>query len=221
MWDSQLVTHLEEELHESQDSMKQVLASIQDTQSRMAEELTQVYICQQRSHYTETQVHLSVHVPPEPLHSTPEMKKSIIQRSPTYDNVDQESARHTRQSKSKPPNSMPWTYPTPRRRKAKKVTGTQESTDSFCGAPVVRSLFLSNVAKTTQVETVTKYIEARCDGLICVRQWSHPDAPLRSFKVTVKKERVKDLLNSDFPWPKNVQVRRFVPRRGPPPTHVQ
>eukprot|EP00914_Ancora_sagittata_P034893 GHVO01070354.1.p2 GENE.GHVO01070354.1~~GHVO01070354.1.p2 ORF type:complete len:125 (+),score=8.19 GHVO01070354.1:24-377(+) len=105
------------------------------------------------------------------------------------------------------------------RKKRKVVTGTQECEDSFRGAPEVRSLFVSNVAKETLVDKVQKHIGDRCDGLISVRLWSHPDAPLRSFKVTVRKECFENLFSSEFPWPK-LRVRRFVPRRGPPPAHT-
>lgn len=214
VWDTQ-VSNLEDELHQSQDALKNTLTSIEDGQKRMAEELAQV------RHQLESLDAQVQSVPLDPRSSTPDLKKTIPHR--TYaDAVSEEPGRDTRrQNTDQLPNSRPWTYPAPRRRKPKVVTGTQECVDTFRGAPEVRSLFISNVRKDTEAEKVKRYIEDHCDGVICVRQWSHPEAPLRSFKVTVKKECVKDLLSTDFPWPKNVRVRRFVFRRGPPPTHVK
>ena len=216
-WDTQ-VSRLEDEIHQSQDALKDTLASIQEAQERMAEEMTQV------RHRLDAQ---ALSVGSEPRSSTPDLKKprTTLRYAPrpTFADVVREetgSSGSRDVQSALPMDTLPWTVAGRGRRKRKVVTGTQECKDSFRGAPEVRSLFVSNVSKDTLLEEVRKHIGDRCDGLISVRLWSHPDAPVQSFKVTVRKECVGSLVTSEFPWPRHVRVRRFVPRRGPPPAHV-
>ena len=203
-------------MHQSQDALKDTLASIQEAQERMAEEMTQV------RHRLDAQ---ALSGGPEPRSSTPDLKKprTAPQDAPHTTSADavREETRGSRDLQSAHPmGTLPWTVAGRRRRKRKEVTGTQECEDSFHGAPEVRSLFVTNVSKDSLLENVQKYIGDRCNGLVRVRLWSHPDAPVQSFKVTVLKESVNKLLSMDFPWPQYVRVRRFVPRKGPPPSHV-
>ena len=150
------------------------------------------------------------------LRSTPASRPEVADRVMH----DEPEARGSR-TKIEPSGPPAWSTVKGRRKKRKIVTGTQECVDSFCGAPEVRSLFVWNVSKETKTENVQKHIADRCDGLVSVRSWSHPDAPCRSYKVTVKKESVNTLLDAEFPWPRHVKVRRFVPGRSPPPVHVK
>ena len=213
------MSNLEDELHQSQDALRQTLASIEDGQKKMAEELTQVR-CQLET--LDSLAHSAT--ASDPRSSTPDPKKkrptNLCPPRPEYASVTGLNIQKVQQDTSKQPTKI---IPGPRRKRnrMKIVTGTQECEDAFHGAPEVRSLFISNVTKETQLSTVEKYLHARCNGLICVRKWSHPDAPLQSFKVTVPKESVSTLLSDKFHWPERVRVRRFIPRRGPPPAHVQ
>ena len=125
-----------------------------------------------------------------------------------------------RPDEDKPPREDLWKQAKNRRKKKKILIGKQELQEAFSGAPAVRSVFLWNVSKDSEDAKVSKHIADNCDGLISVRRWSHPDAPLKSFKVTVRKECADTLLSPEFPWPCHVKVRRFVPARGPPPVDI-
>eukprot|EP00914_Ancora_sagittata_P016438 GHVO01032702.1.p1 GENE.GHVO01032702.1~~GHVO01032702.1.p1 ORF type:complete len:308 (-),score=38.55 GHVO01032702.1:85-1008(-) len=211
------VSNIEDELHQSQDEVKQTLTSIQEAQKMLSEDMTElrrrlddpVFLGPQSSTPNQRRHGASIQSPPRP--TLPEVRGESGPRGP----------RNRRTDSAQAGSGSQWNTVVRNKRKKKVVTGTQECEEAFSGAPEVRNLFVWNVAKNAEVEKVRKHIEDRCDGVVNVRVWSHPDAPLKSFKVTVLKDSVKTLLCSDFPWPRLVKVRRFVPGRGPPPVHTR
>lgn len=220
--DSQL-SEMEEELHQTQTLVQESLASIQEAQKTMAADLVQLRQRLDAPAFPGTRSTPS-------CQQKPRSTRSVSASHPEFEGADRVvhdelGPRGSRSGymRSIHPKSEPPAWSTVKRRKKKRkiVTGTQECVDSFCGAPEVRSLFVWNVSKDTEPEKVKKHIANQCDGIVSVRAWSHPDAPRRSFKVTVMKESVNTLMNPDFPWPRHVKVRHFVPGRGPPPVHVK
>ena len=193
------VSELQEDLkqtHTLQCAVQDALASMQEAQRSMASDLAT--ICQLLNTPRDPSIESQLVTPTTDLSVQPDSGPE------EHDQGDKSSPFTVVQSK--------------RRRRKKIVVGTEDCCESFRGAPEVRSVFVWNVSKDTSVEQVRSHIEKNCDGVVSVRQWSHKDAPRKSFKVTVLKDSVQVLLNSDFPWPKYVKARRFTPRRMPP-TH--
>ena len=142
----------------------------------------------------------------------------------TTDKASESGRTYSDVTRNRPPSS---TSPAPpqldgwnkvkRRRKAKIVTGTETNGDlgRFLGAPPVSSLFVFRVRKEATSEDLQQWLkDCKNVNAVAIRVMSHPDAALRSFKVSVPKDSVKDLLSADFGWPAEVKVRRFTPRRG-------
>lgn len=94
------------------------------------------------------------------------------------------------------------------------VKGTEPNIDNqggFVGAPQVRSVFIYHVSSDATETDLSHWLKHRKVEVMGIRVMSHPDAFFKSFKVTVPKERFKELISPDFKWPLNVRVRSFVP----------
>lgn len=102
-----------------------------------------------------------------------------------------------------------------RQRKQKVIRGTASTGEqsAFCGAPDVGSVFVYQVHKNASEDDVRNWLQSeRNVNAVSVRVMSHADSNLKSFKVSVLKDRIKDLLHADFGWPVDVRVRRFIKR---------
>lgn len=193
----QQVHAMEEEIQRSQ----KTLDSIQETQKRMGEELSRL----------RRQVDAS---PMEPRPSTPRPSQPDQKSAPVA------SCRPTQVYKDAdptPPHRQEESWTTvrraKRRRNQKVVTGTNTDGDCgiFRGAQEVRSVFVFNVQKDATTDSVSQWLRSKAIETVAVRIMSHPDAVLRSFKVSVNKDKASALLSPDFQWPSGVKVRRFVP----------
>ena len=200
----QHVSVVEEELHQSQDAMRETLASIQEAQQKMAKDLAQLQLHLARSDAQPA----PLAPPPSPIHdrghSTPrvdEEKEAVIPAGAP--------AGESEHRKETPWNTV---RPPRRRRTVKVVTGTEtadaDDQGTLRGALAVGSLFVFISRKDSTDDAV----RSKSVDVVNIRMASHPDSALKSFKVTVSRDNVSRLMHPDFPWPLNVKVRRFVPR---------
>lgn len=98
------------------------------------------------------------------------------------------------------------------RRDRRVVTG--QKLDSSCiikGAPEPnRDLFISRLVKETKDSDLERYVRDSgftVNDLECI---SHPDAKMKSFRMSVPKSEFPKLL-SDSLWPSGVRVRKYIP----------
>lgn len=214
------VADMQEELRLSKESFQKTVTSVQDALAKMSEGMA--LFRQQHAEDSSAQA-----CPP-------------LGRVPAASASDSgPSSAEGRSRKSKPPAELTdsriraaetlaapsdgkrpldgFTLVTRRRpRRQKVIKGVAASTDNsaFRGAPEVRSIFVANVSKTTKEEDVAQFLQQHDVHTVKVRVLSHPDSCLKSFKVTVLKDKVTELLQDKFPWPQDVKVRRFVPSRS-------
>jgi hypothetical protein len=196
--------------------MRETLASIQEAQQKMTMDLAQLHQRLARSDALEASTPSPSQSPvPDPGHSTPRVVKVDEAVAPIA--VPPSESEHRENTLWKW-NSV---KPPRRKRKGKVITGKEEAVaeeeGAFRGAPAVGSLFVYNSRKDSTVDAVCRWLKSRNVDVVNIRVASHPDAALKSFKVTVSRDNANRLLQPDFSWPHNVKVRRFTP--GPLRTH--
>ena len=172
----QQISTIEEELHHSQNEVRRTLAAIEDAQKKMTDEMAHL------RHKLETlhDIPEMQDTSPDPRSSTPDPKKlhTSYPLRPSYANAANEGLRRSGQARQRAQISAPLKNTEPRnpadlkRKRLKVVTGTQKCENSFCSAPEVGCVFVSNVMKNTQLESVRKHLDTHCDGVKNVRQWS-------------------------------------------------
>jgi len=207
---------VEEELHHSQHAAQEALASIQEAQSKMAEELAKIH---QR---------LDGHSDLAPATSTPKAlntsnapaadDRMVADGSPpTCPRKEEELSVGASHMCSDQLAQQPWHVAgRPKRRKRRIVVGTTTGDDAGCfgGAPEVRSVFVYNAKKSSTEDAVRRWVQRQNVDVLNIRVMSHVNAVCKSFKVTVPKDQVRKLLNKDFKWPLDVKVRHFIPSFG-------
>ena len=202
----------EEQVRLSQESIEKTLASFQEVQQKMATELSQLRIQMNEAGADGSTSTASVQPRPEMPHTHP------LPPSMTYSQVT--TLRPPWRAMDPPPHPAYSLHPQQsrqgKRRKGKVTTGTDTCAENgrFVGAPPVASIFVYHVQKKATEEDLRQWLKER-KGVdsVAIRTMSHPNGVLRSFKVTVLKDDVKNLLCPDFGWPTDVKVRRFTPER--------
>eukprot|EP00914_Ancora_sagittata_P011674 GHVO01022608.1.p1 GENE.GHVO01022608.1~~GHVO01022608.1.p1 ORF type:complete len:338 (-),score=24.35 GHVO01022608.1:248-1261(-) len=196
---------------------QEAMTSIQEAQERMSAELSKM-----RKRLDESGAVSSDSAPVQPnprMRHHPFTTDKASESGRTYSDVTSNRPPRREVNPPPPPLHPPqdgWNK-VKRRRKPKVVTGTATDGDQgrFLGAPPVGSLFVFRVCKEATAEDLQQWLkDSKKINVVAIRVMSHPDAALRSFKVSVLKDCVKDLLCADFGWPAEVKVRRFTPRRG-------
>ena len=202
---------VQEQVRLSREDMKRSLASFHEAQEKMATELLQLRTRLDEPHNLDS---IAASVKPPSLMQVMPPAQPDVAPNRTYANVTT-----TRPSgrENDPPAKFRQDWTKVKRRKVKVITGTQTGGDQgrFLGSPPVSSLFVFRVQKGATVADLRQWLEnSKKVNVVAIRLMSHPDAALSSFKVTVVKESVKDVLQADFGWPENVKVRRFTPTRA-------
>jgi hypothetical protein len=195
--DSSLAS-MQEQLQQSRELFEKSVASFQEAENKTHKEMADLRQLLQESRRADAPTE---HVPPE---CSDRHAPNTAHRAPDKDAVPTVPApvhQHMQDD---------FTVVKRRQRRRKVITGTSSESDGFRGAPEVRSLFVYHVNKETQEDDVKKYLVKRNVNVVSIRVLSHPDAALKSFKVTVHKDKLSSLLSQDFPWPADVRVRRFV-----------
>ena len=91
----------------------------------------------------------------------------------------------------------------------KATSGTQ----TFKGAPVPsRDLFIFRVDPETEVADIRLHLENRELHVRSLEQLSHPDAKLKSYRLSVPVSEYRQLFSEDL-WPSGVRVRKYIPPR--------
>ena len=196
---------VEQELQQSQAALNESVSSLHDMQKKMTEELE---LLRQRLDERGTEAC------PSPTQTSPtlcEKPAAAASSAPTPADRRPTKVRPEHVASLEP---QPW-MDVRRRRKRKIVTGaaTDEDSGSFSGAREVGSVFIYHATKNSTEDAVSRWVQRQGVDVINIRQMSHADAHLKSFKLTVPKSCVNELLSETFKWPLAVRVRRFIPER--------
>jgi hypothetical protein len=177
---------VEQELQQSQAALKESVSSLHDMQKRMTEELE---LLRQRldERGTEASPSLTQTCP------TRCEKPAVVASSAPSPTDRRPTKVHPEYVANLEP--QPW-LDGRRRRKRKTVTGaaTDEDSGSFSGAHEVGSVFIFHATKNSTEDAVRRWVQRQGVDVVNIRQMSHADAHLKSFKLTVLKTRVNELL---------------------------
>lgn len=212
--DSEL-SALQEELRQTKEHMDCTVASLLNAHKKLSEEMElfrlqhTVERPERRAQRDSARPHAHV------AHVAPDSHRDLQATATVAASYADSLKRPTRTEIPVAPDARDnFTVVTRRRRRHQKVVkGTAEASDDtgFRGAPEVRSVFIGNVHKTANEDEVAKFLRQHKVDVIKIRTLSHPESALKSFKVTVIKDKAHVLLSSDFPWPLDIRVRRFMP----------